>query len=104
LTPQASPAGKEKLEYELAYYLHPDWQGKGIIKNAVLALLSWAIEEEGVKDVFVRVVETNAKSRSVVGSIPEFKVEKEGVEIKWPKSKGGDVKLLMVWRLDLGNT
>ena len=31
--------GPAESEYELGYYLHPDWHGKGIMKNAVRVLL-----------------------------------------------------------------
>ena len=64
------------------------------MRNAVLAVLSWAGHEEGAKSVVVRVESSNAGSRRVVESIPGF-VRQEDEEVDWK----GTPKVVRVWRL-----
>ncbi|KAH8805974.1 acyl-CoA N-acyltransferase [Xylogone sp. PMI_703] len=91
---------KTEKEYELGYYLHPDFRGKGIMRPAVEALVDWAVREHGVQSVAVRVVEGNVGSRRIVESISDFKrVEEEDDWIVWPEVKGGGgKKRIYFWR------
>ncbi|KAG0646563.1 hypothetical protein D0Z07_7580 [Hyphodiscus hymeniophilus] len=86
-------------ECELGYYLHPDWRGKGIMRNAVRALIWWGIEEMGVEKVVVTVLEKNLESKAVVESLVEFvRVEERDQWVDWPEIKGGGRRRLMAWR------
>lgn len=92
--------GMEGNECELGYYLHPDWQGKKIMSAAVKALLHWGKEEFGAENVVVKIVEQNAKSRSVVERMGStfVRFEKEDSWVDWPEIKGGGRRKLLVWR------
>jgi len=99
---------KEPGEYELGYYLGTEYQGKGVIKAAVLAILSWAKETRQAKSVLVLVVEENQGSRRVVEGIEGFQPVFEGGDvtgirkverISWPVSKGGGKKNVLSWRM-----
>lgn len=92
---------KAASECELGYYLSPDWQGKGIMKSGVKALLAWGRAEAGVEAVMVRVVEDNAASRRVIESLgDEYFVRTEGADyyFDWPEKKGGGRKKLLTWK------
>jgi RimJ/RimL family protein N-acetyltransferase len=91
--------GPGENECELGYYLHPDWRGKGIMRNAVRALVWWGREEKGADNVIVRVLEGNLASRAVVESMKEFVREEEKDDwIDWPELKGGGRRKILVWR------
>jgi RimJ/RimL family protein N-acetyltransferase len=64
------------------------------MRNAVLAVLSWAGQEEGAKAVVVKVETSNEGSRRVVESIPGF-VREEDEDVDWK----GTPKVVRVWRL-----
>ncbi|KFY14436.1 hypothetical protein V492_02618 [Pseudogymnoascus sp. VKM F-4246] len=72
--------------YELGYSLSPEFWGKGIMKNASVALLTWATEEAGVEEVFVRVETSNGRSKGVIDGIPGF-VGEEDQEVDWKGEK-----------------
>jgi RimJ/RimL family protein N-acetyltransferase len=88
-------------DYELGYYLHPDFQGKGIVKAGVRALLDWA-KAEGVERVKVKVLEENVASRRIVESMGGWEKVEGGEDwIDWPENKGGvkgETKRILEWR------
>ncbi|CAG8982213.1 hypothetical protein HYALB_00003650 [Hymenoscyphus albidus] len=99
---EAGGDGGNGIDVELGYYLHPDWQGKGIIKPAARALIEWGRAEKGVNRVRVKVVEENMKSRANIESFGEFvRVNGEEEYLEWPLEKGGGRKKLLVfeWRI-----
>ncbi|KAG9234745.1 putative nucleosome assembly protein C36B7.08c, partial [Amylocarpus encephaloides] len=57
---------------EVGYFLHPDVQGLGIMREAVRAAVHWGRRECGVGDVRLRVEEGNLGSRRVVEGMGEF--------------------------------
>jgi RimJ/RimL family protein N-acetyltransferase len=63
------------------------------MKDAALALLTWATEEAGVEEVFVRVESSNGRSKGVVDKIPGF-VKEEDQDIDWK----GENRVLRMWR------
>jgi RimJ/RimL family protein N-acetyltransferase len=92
---------KEATECELGYYLNPAWQGKGIMKSGVKALLAWARAEAGVKAVIVRAVEDNSASRRVIEGLGDeyfVRTERLDYQFDWPEKKGGGRKKLLTWR------
>jgi len=76
--PSSNPA---ENEYELGYYLHPRFRGKGIMKEAVRVLLEWGKNVCGVRNVVVMILEDNMASRKVVEGIMEF--EREEAKDDW---------------------
>jgi hypothetical protein len=72
------------------------------MRDAVLALLTWAKEERGVRDVVTRVLKTNSKSLSIIESMADFKRVDGETEIDWPQSKGGGKRIS--WTFRLGDT
>lgn len=105
---EAFPAIKDKIALEkkgpdendcdLGYYLHHDWRGKGIMRNAVRALIWWG-KENGAEGVMVRFLEANLASRGVVENIKEFVREEEKDDwVDWPEVKGGGRRKILVWR------
>lgn len=91
--------GPNENECELGYYLHPEWRGKGIMRNAVRALLWWGKEVKGANNVMVRALDGNMASRGVIESIMGF-VREEGRDdwVDWPEIKGGGRRKILVWR------
>lgn len=88
-------------EFQLGYYLHPDFRGKGIMRLAVKALLSWGVTR-GVKTVVVKVLEGNMNSRKVIEGVPAFvRQEKDDEWVDWPVEKGGGRRKILAWRFDL---
>jgi len=85
-------------ECELGYYLHPDYWRKGIMKDAVEAIMAWALSERKTEAVVIRAAENNLGSRAVVNSFRQFKVIGEDFEITYPASKGGEKKIIRSWR------
>jgi RimJ/RimL family protein N-acetyltransferase len=91
--------GPGENECELGYYLHPDWRGKGIMRNAVRALIWWAGKANGVTNVVVKALEGNLGSRGVIESLKEFVREEEKDDwVDWPEVKGGGRRKIFVWR------
>ena len=91
LTERTAPDGS--ASYELGYALGPEFWGRGIMKNASHALLTWATEEAGVEEIFVRVESTNGRSKGVIDGTPGF-VREEDQEIDWK----GEKKVVRMWR------
>lgn len=87
-TPDGAPAS-----YELGYSLSSEFWGKGIMKNASAAFLTWATEEAGVEEVFVRVESSNGRSKGVVNGISGFVAEGDQ-EIDWK----GEKRVVRMWR------
>lgn len=89
----------EKPIYELGYSLHPEYWGMGIMKNAVVAVMTWATEEVGVEEVYVRIQEVNERSKGVLNGVPQFKRE-EDQPINWR----GFQTVTGIWRWKASNT
>lgn len=85
-------------EYVLGYYLHPEFQRRGIMRDAVLALVAWAVAEQGVREVRVDVAIENVRSRRLVESLEGFERVEGEEEMVWPESKGGGRKKIWSWR------
>lgn len=84
----------------VGYFLHPDFHGLGIVREALRAAVTWGRRECGVNDVRVDVADGNVASRAVVEKIEEFVLieGEEGVKmIKWPDTKGGEVRRVLGW-------
>lgn len=100
-----TPYKIEESEYVLGYWLAPEFHGKGIMKMAALAMLSWAKETGQAKSVVVQVIEDNFGSRKIVESIQGFEpiLDESGerkVDLEaWQESKGGGEKRLFSWRI-----
>lgn len=91
--------GPDGSECELGYYLHPEWRRKGIMRNAVRALLWWAKAEKGATNVMVRALEGNLASRGVIESMKEFlRMEEKDEWVDWPEIKGGGRRKVLVWK------
>jgi len=88
-------------EYVLGYYLHPDFRQRGIMRDAVLALLAWSVKEQGVRDVRVDVAVENVGSRRLVESLEGFERLEGEQDLVWPESKGGGRKKIWSWQLKL---
>ncbi|KAE8441078.1 hypothetical protein EG329_005907 [Mollisiaceae sp. DMI_Dod_QoI] len=88
----------EGRNVDLGYHLHPDWRGRGIIREAVRAVVEWGIREEGVRKVVVRVAEENVESRRVVEGMSEF-VRVNGMDdyMEYPENKGGGKRRCFIW-------
>lgn len=90
-----------KKEYEVGYYLHPDWRGMGIMGAAVRTLVGWA-KDEHAAEVVVRVEESNAKSRKVVEGMKEWvRVPERDAWRDWPERLGGGQRWILFWRWDV---
>jgi RimJ/RimL family protein N-acetyltransferase len=91
--------GGEGYEYEIGYYLHPDYQGKGIMTKAVRAIIKYGREELGIQRLFIRAVVDNKASLGVVQKLvaEEGFVEITGETTDWPVNKGGGFKTLRRW-------
>jgi RimJ/RimL family protein N-acetyltransferase len=85
-------------EYVLGYYLHPEFQQRGIMRDAVLALVAWAVAEQGVREVRADVAVENVGSRRLVESLEGFERVEGEEEMVWPESKGGGRKRVWSWR------
>jgi RimJ/RimL family protein N-acetyltransferase len=85
-------------EYVLGYYLHSGFQRRGIMRDAVLALLAWAVADQGVEKVRVDVAVENVGSRRLVESLEGFEKDEGEQELVWPESKGGGKKAIWSWR------
>ncbi|TVY87022.1 hypothetical protein LAWI1_G006130 [Lachnellula willkommii] len=98
---------KERVEgagrdVDLGYYLHPDWQGNGIIKPAVRAIVDWGRKEESVRTVFVRVLQENVSSRRIVSSLSQFvRCNGEDDFTQYPENKGGGKRRMYIWEWKL---
>lgn len=74
---------------DVGYSVHPDYQGRGIIRPAVRAVIGWARKECGVQDATIWVAEDNSRSRKVVEGMLEFVASPVEKWETWPESKGG---------------
>ena len=98
LSGQDAQQGSKAGEYVLGYYLHPEFRQRGIMRDAVLALVAWAVEERGVREVRVDVAVENTGSRRLVESLEGFERVDGEREMEWPESKGGGRKRVWSWR------
>ncbi|TVY23581.1 hypothetical protein LHYA1_G007540 [Lachnellula hyalina] len=107
--PMASVVREQKARVEgqgrdvdLGYYLHPDWQGKGIMKSAVQAIVDWGKNYESVRTVFVRVLQENVASMRIVTSLPQFvRCNGEDDFQQYPENKGGRKRRMYIWEWKL---
>lgn len=81
----------------IGYFVHPEFQGRGIIRPAVRAVVDWARKECGVQDAAIWVADGNLLSRKVVEGMPEFVSMSEEKWEKWPESKGGKTIRVVSW-------
>lgn len=95
---QVDVESRSQPEHVLGYYLHPDFRQRGIMRDAVLALLAWAVAEQGVKVVRVDVAVENLGSRKLVEGLDGFERREGEEELMWPESKGGGRKKVWTWR------
>ncbi len=60
------------------------------MRNAVLAALTWAVKEKGVKEVIANVTVDNTGSTALIELLKGFEYvgEEEGAE--WPDNKAGE--------------
>ena len=58
----------EEGQIEIGYGTYPDFQGKGIMKEAIGLILEWAFSQEGVKRVLAETEHDNIPSHSVLKS------------------------------------
>lgn len=73
------------------------------MRDAVLALLAWGIEEAGVRNVVVSANEINSASVKLIESLPFFSRSGETQEEAWPEHKGGGMRTLLTWRWNRSN-
>lgn len=50
---------------EIGYWLREDYQGRGLMTSAVRELIRFAMEEQGVGEVFIKCAVGNEKSRNI---------------------------------------
>lgn len=50
---------------EIGYWLHPDFRGRGLMVDAVRLLGDWALSEQGLQRVEIRVATGNLRSQRV---------------------------------------
>jgi RimJ/RimL family protein N-acetyltransferase len=84
-------------DVEIGYNVHPAYQGRGIVRPAVRAVVSWARRECGVQNVTILVADGNVVSRRVVEGMPEFVASSEERWETWPESKGGGIRRCAIW-------
>lgn len=84
--------------YELGYFIHPAWTGKGIVTVATKDVITWGKAEYGAA-VVVRAAEDNIESTKLIGRIPQFvRVEENDDFFDWPAIKGGGRKKVLFWK------
>ncbi|KAH8595498.1 hypothetical protein B0O99DRAFT_623047 [Bisporella sp. PMI_857] len=84
--------------YELGYFIHPAWKGKGIVTVATKEIIAWGKAEYGAA-IVVRVAEDNIESVKLVERIPQFvRVEENDDFADWPATKGGGRKKILFWK------
>lgn len=84
--------------YELGYFLHPAWTGKGIVTVATREIIAWGKAACDAATV-VRVAADNTESRKLVERIPQFvRVEENDDFADWPVAKGGGRKKILFWK------
>jgi RimJ/RimL family protein N-acetyltransferase len=76
---------------EMGYYLHPDHQGKKIMREAAKALLRYAANEFGIRKVISSADDGNPVSAKVIESVAKDtavgEVEKRRTVFIWPAGK-----------------
>jgi RimJ/RimL family protein N-acetyltransferase len=84
--------------YELGYFIHPAWKGKGIVTVATKEIIAWGKAEYGAATI-VRIAEDNVESMKLVERIPQFvRVEENDDFADWPATKGGGRKKILFWK------
>jgi RimJ/RimL family protein N-acetyltransferase len=81
----------------IGYFIHPEYQGRGIVRSAVRAVVNWGRRECGVQDATIWVADGNLASRKVVEGMSEFVASPEEKWEKWPESKGGERRRCASW-------
>jgi RimJ/RimL family protein N-acetyltransferase len=91
--------GGEENEYEVGYFLDPQWTGKGIASTAVRMVLEWAKEENTDAQFIIRIAVGNVPSRKLVERMPEWELIAARVgQETWAENKGGETKQLDLWK------
>jgi len=81
---------------EIGYWIASDWQGKGLVTEAVIALASVALETMGARRLVIRCSPSNARSRA----IPErLGFHLDGILRESEPSGSGELEDKMVWSL-----
>ena len=71
---------------EIGYGMNSEYEGKGLMTEAVTAVVTWASGCEGVKQIEAETEESNYASKRVLeksGFIPNGKMGKEGPRYVW---------------------
>jgi RimJ/RimL family protein N-acetyltransferase len=84
--------------YKLGYWIHPDFHRQGIMRDAVLAAITWATHEQGVRVILVSATADNPASWKLIDSLEEFVRGDEELDIDWPECKGGGKKKDLTWQ------
>jgi RimJ/RimL family protein N-acetyltransferase len=84
--------------YELGYFIHPAWKGKGIVTVATKEIIAWAKADHGAA-VIVRAAEDNVESTKLIERFPQFvRIEENDDFVEWPAVKGGGRKKMLFWK------
>ncbi|KAH7419290.1 acyl-CoA N-acyltransferase [Cadophora sp. MPI-SDFR-AT-0126] len=98
-----SPASCDPQVGEVGYWLHPDYHGKRIMQAATRAVLRYAANEFGVRNVLGRAEGENIASQKIMAKLAEETggngvVEPKRGNEKWPENKkGGGVREVLSW-------
>lgn len=71
---------------EIGYGMNGEYEGQGLMTEAVAAVVRWAASQEGVKLIEAETEESNAASKRVLlkcGFIPNGKMGEEGQRYVW---------------------
>lgn len=71
---------------EIGYGMNGEYEGRGLMTEAVSAVVRWAAAQEGVKQIEAETEESNAASQRVLqkaGFIPNGKMGEEGPRYVW---------------------
>lgn len=71
---------------EIGYGMNGEYEGQGLMTEAVAAVVRWAAAQEGVKQIEAETEESNAASKRVLlkcGFIPNGKMGEEGPRYVW---------------------
>ena len=71
---------------EIGYGMNGEYEGQGLMTEAVAAVVRWSAAQEGVKQIEAETEESNAASKRVLlkcGFIPNGKMGEEGPRYVW---------------------
>lgn len=75
---------------EIGYGMNSEYEGQGLMTEAVSAVVKWAVTQEGVKLIEAETEENNTASKRVLeksGFIPNGKIGNEGPRYVWIRNK-----------------